>query len=174
MPVSKNHNFSQLTVLIVLLVITVITLTVTAWQIHINTNAQNDLNKKIANILANDITNRMHLNYKEFYKGQNSLYINSNVNQKTLINQHVDLHCYNNLTGCSTLTLAANDLIYWQQTIKDNLPNGVGKILWSESNKTIVININWDSFNKKKQASLVMNILMPDKSPHATPNDQYL
>ena len=164
MPVSKNHGFSQLTILIVLLGTTFITLIATSWQIHINRNTQDSFNKKTANILANDIVNRMYLNYKEFFKGPDSLYVNSNVQQKSSIEQYIDHTCYNDLKGCDPLTVAANDLTYWQQAIHDNLPNGVGKIFWCPLNKIVIVDINWELTNKKKQTSFITSVLIPYKS----------
>ncbi|MGD0465376.1 MAG: hypothetical protein ABSA84_01590 [Gammaproteobacteria bacterium] len=160
MPISKNHGFSQLTILIFLLVATFITLIATSWQIHVNNKTQDNFNKKIANVLANDITNRMYLNYKEFFKGPNSLYVDSTIKQK----QYIDHTCYTDFKGCNSLTTAANDLTYWQQAIRDNLPNGIGNIFWCTKNKIFIINISWELTNKKKQTSFVTGVLIPYKS----------
>lgn len=157
MPTYKNYGFSQLTILVVLLAISFLALIATSWQLHNNQKIKNNFNQKIATLLANEITNRMYLNQDELFKRENNFYVNFKMH---LIKQYSNTLCYNYVDGCNSLTTAANDLLYWQQAINDNLPNGAGKIFYSDlKNNTITIEITW-GFNNKKLQRYTTNIFI--------------
>ncbi len=156
MPISKIWKLSQPTALIVLLISAFVMLTATIWQIKITHKAQDNFNNKMAVTLANDIANRMYLNYQEFIKGKTSIYLKQFVpGHKSLIEELVNYSCEHDHAGCDPLTIAAHDLTYWKQAIQHNLPNGRGKILWSTSHDNILIQINWGPSNKHQKGSKV-------------------
>lgn len=149
MLIPQRYYFSQITILIILLTTIFIILISTAWQIHINKDLQENFNIKIATILTNDIIAKMYLNKAEFIKNTNNAYLSHS--SKT------DPTCYNEYNGCEPLTIAANDLLYWQQAINRNLPQGKGKIFWSKDHNNIIIKISWKFLNHKKQRSFITN-----------------
>lgn len=168
MPITKNYKLSHLTIFIVLLIIVFTISIITAWKIHHNYHLQDKYNQKVANMLVNDITNRMYLNYKEFTKGPNSLYITTNPKQQITINHNINYACYNSPNGCDPLSIAANDILNWQQAIKNNLPNGIGIISWSSEDHTIEVQVSWNFSTKRTQKSFITNKILPYQNSYDT------
>jgi hypothetical protein len=163
MLIPQRYYFSQITILIVLLIAIFIILTSTIWQIHLNQHVEEQFNIKIATLLINDITAKMYLNQKELVKDPSNAYLSNY--SKNLIKQNADPNCYYEYNGCEPLTIAANDLLYWQQAINRNLPHGKGKIFWSKDHNNIIIKISWKFLNHKKQRSFITNSI-PSYAKH--------
>ena len=151
MSLFKNRYFSQISVLINLLIIALVLILSIVWQIHVTHKEHDKFNNKIAELLANDIANRMQINYQESFKGKSSFYVNHKNIQK-----HINHYCDKQPDGCSPDTIAANDISYWQNAIHENLPHGTGKIniITNDTNSHLInnysIHISWqDQFNHK-------------------------
>ena len=165
MSLFKNRGLSQISILIHLLVITFVVVLAITWQMYVTRKEQDKFNNKIAAILANDIANRMQLNYPESMKGKSSFYVYpTNTSQKAIVEHHIDHYCDNDPIGCHAHTTAANDLTYWQQAILDNLPNGLGEINIIANNlNAYAVTIKWQDPSTNKKRTFTTNILLPHK-----------
>lgn len=161
----KNCGFKQISVLTSLLIISLVLILAIIWQTHVANTEYDKFNNKIASILANDIANRMQLNYQESIKGKSSFYVHStSMTQNTIVKQHTDSYCDKKPEGCPTDTIAANDLAYWQQAIHENLPNGTGEIDFVANNSNYYsINIRWQNLSNNKKRMFTTNVLLPIK-----------
>lgn len=162
---NQNNGFSKILTLVSLSIITLGLLCCFTWQIYSTSQEQDKLNHKIASLLANDIANRMQINYQETRKGKSSFYVHAtNLSQQHLVDQHIDYYCEQESQGCEPYTIAANDIAIWRKAIKENLNNGLGEIHVVRDNlNSYAINIRWqDLFNNKKR-SLITNIFLPNQ-----------
>lgn len=162
---NQNNGFSKISTLVALLIIALGLFCCFMWQIYITSQEQDQLNHKIASLLANDIANRMQINEQETRKGKSSFYVQpTNLSEQYLVNHHINYYCEQESEGCQSYTIAANDIATWRKAIKENLNNGVGEIHVVRNNSNYyTINIRWhDTFNNKKK-SLTTNVLLPNQ-----------
>jgi Tfp pilus assembly protein PilV len=152
-----SHNTKKNIILISLLTIIVIIYFAIILQDKLLQKSQAKLNYKIAILTANDMANRMQINQNEYIKGQTSFYVQpNNLQQKNLVDQHVNLSCDRELTGCKSYTTAANDLISWKKSLQENLINGNGKITFNPDLGIYLINVTWQDqdFSPKKSLEI--------------------
>jgi len=132
-PARRQHGFTLMEVLISVVVLSIGLLGLAGLQINGLKNSNGSYQRSQANLLANEIIDRIRANRTGLTAG----YYNS-----LLSNTPSDPGCIT--SGCTVQQIAQYDEFLWSTELANRLPSGTGKVTGAGVDSVFTVTVMWD------------------------------